>query len=69
MRAFLLSKVNVTHLCFEDSGVAPLSSRCRNFLDEADKAFALLPGAKHLLDCDGKCILSVLLSTNEHHYS
>ena len=40
MRAFVLSKVHVTHLGFEDAGVAPLQPRFRNFLNEAVKAFA-----------------------------
>ena len=40
MLAFVLSKVNVTRLGFEDAGVAPLPPRFRNFLDEAVKAIA-----------------------------
>ena len=41
MRAFVLSKVNVTRLGFEDAGMAPLPQRFRNFLDEAVKTFAV----------------------------
>ena len=41
MRAFSLSKVNVTRLGFEDAGMAPLSPRFRNFLDEAVKAITV----------------------------
>ena len=41
MRAFVLSKVKVTRLGFEDAGVTPLPTRFRNFLDEALKANAL----------------------------
>ena len=41
MCAIVLSKVNVTHLGFEDAGAAPLPPRYRKFLDETVKTFAL----------------------------
>ena len=36
MRAFVLTKGNVTSLDSEDAGVAPLPPRCRNFLDRVN---------------------------------
>ena len=50
-------------------GVAPLPPCSRKLLDETVKTFAVFRSWLHRLDGEDNCMLSVPVSTSDHHYS